>query len=110
MGGELKKTQDIIELASALRIPVAAIATPDSVSTVDHFVERGVFAKAPDGAVHPRVPYRSPAIATKAPMPAPALGADSGRICLGDNAIRPAGGGYESIGSRSRSPTSGSWI
>ena len=75
-----KNTQDIIELASALRIPVAAIATPDSVSAVDHFVERGVFAKAPDGAIHPRVPYRSPAIATKAPMPAPALGADSGRI------------------------------
>ena len=76
-----QKTQDIIELASALRIPVAAITTPDSVSTVDHFVERGVFAVAPDGAVHPRVPYRSPAIATRAPMPAPELGADSDRIC-----------------------------
>ena len=77
---ETKTTQDVIELASSLRIPVAAVATPHSVRMIDHFVKRGVFLTAPDGAVHPRVPYRSPAIATRAPMPAPALGADSGRI------------------------------
>ena len=90
-----QKTQDIIELASALRIPVAAITTPDSVSTVDHFVERGVFAVAPDGAVHPRVPYRSPAIATKAPMPAPELGADFGSDMLGFKTFRQRDGTVE---------------
>lgn len=75
-----KKTQDIIEFATALRIPVAPISTPNSVLEVDHFIARDVFTKAPDGALHPRVPYRSPAVVTRNPMPAPALGADSDQI------------------------------
>jgi crotonobetainyl-CoA:carnitine CoA-transferase CaiB-like acyl-CoA transferase len=55
-----RSTAEIIELAASLRIPVAPIGTPDTVTSIDHFVERGVFVKAGGGAfVAPRPPYRS---------------------------------------------------
>jgi crotonobetainyl-CoA:carnitine CoA-transferase CaiB-like acyl-CoA transferase len=74
-----KTTDEIVELATSFRIPVAPIATPQTILTIDHFVERGVFRRSSDGAMAPRVPYRSNAIPTRDPEPAPALGADNGR-------------------------------
>ncbi|WP_145010386.1 CaiB/BaiF CoA-transferase family protein [Mycobacterium marseillense] len=75
-----RTTQEIVDLAVAFRIPVAPIASPDMLPKVDHFVERGVFVESPDGVLAPRVPYRSEAIATRAPARPPALGADTGRL------------------------------
>ena len=40
-----KTTDEIIDLATAFRIPVAPIATPQTILTIDHFVERGVFVE-----------------------------------------------------------------
>jgi crotonobetainyl-CoA:carnitine CoA-transferase CaiB-like acyl-CoA transferase len=74
-----KTTDEIVELATSFRIPVAPIATPQTILTIDHFVERGVFRRSSDGTMAPRVPYRSNAIPTRDPEPAPALGADNGR-------------------------------
>lgn len=75
-----RTTQEIIELAVAFRIPVAPIGTPETLPGVDHFVARGVFVTSPTGALQPRVPYRGDAIATRAPAPAPLVGADDGRV------------------------------
>lgn len=75
-----RTTEEIVELASMLRIPVSAVATPDSVIAVEHFKQRGVFMKAPDGAAHPRPPYRGPDIVRAAPRPAPELGRDGGAV------------------------------
>lgn len=75
-----RTTQEIVELAVAFRIPVAPIASPEMLPKVDHFVERGVFVESPAGVLAPRVPYRSDAIATRAPEEPPALGADNGRL------------------------------
>lgn len=75
-----RTTQEIIDLAVAFRIPVAPIATPETLPEIDHFRERGVFVESPTGALAPRVPYRSDAMATRGPAEPPRLGADNGRV------------------------------
>jgi crotonobetainyl-CoA:carnitine CoA-transferase CaiB-like acyl-CoA transferase len=85
-----KTTDEIIELATAFRIPVAPIAAPQSITTIDHYVERGVFVTSEDGATAPRVPYRSAAIPTRPPATAPALGADNGRVSWQRDPAGPA--------------------
>ena len=77
---ETRPTDEIVDLAVALRIPVAPIGTPDSVMRVDHFVERGVFVESTRGVSQPRVPYRSAAVATRAPGSPPDVGEDTGRV------------------------------
>ncbi|BBY39795.1 CoA transferase [Mycobacterium mantenii] len=75
-----RTTQEIVDLAVAFRIPVAPIATPEMLPTIDHFVERGVFVESGAGVLAPRVPYRSDAMATAARGEPPQLGADNGRV------------------------------
>ncbi|MEB3980734.1 CoA transferase [Mycobacterium sp. 663a-19] len=77
---ESRSTQEIIDLAVAFRIPVAPIGTPATLPGIDHFVDRGVFVESELGVLQPRVPYRSDAIATRAPGRPPELGADNGRV------------------------------
>lgn len=77
---EARTTAEILELAVALRIPVAPIGTPASVMAVDHFVQRGVFVESARGAVQPRVPYRSSAFVRRVPGSPPGIGADSGHV------------------------------
>jgi crotonobetainyl-CoA:carnitine CoA-transferase CaiB-like acyl-CoA transferase len=85
-----KTTDEIIELATAFRIPVAPIAAPQSITTIDHYVERGVFVTSEDGATAPRVPYRSAAIPTRLSATAPALGADNGGVSWQRDPAGPA--------------------
>jgi crotonobetainyl-CoA:carnitine CoA-transferase CaiB-like acyl-CoA transferase len=77
---ESKTTDEVLDLAVALRIPAAPIGTPASVLKVDHFVQRGVFVESEQKVMQPRIPYRSDGIATGRPGWPPALGADSGRV------------------------------
>ncbi len=77
---ETRTTEEILEHAVALRIPVAPIGSPASVMKVDHFIERGVFAESTRGVFQPRVPYRSSAMATRAAGAAPDVGEHSGRV------------------------------
>jgi crotonobetainyl-CoA:carnitine CoA-transferase CaiB-like acyl-CoA transferase len=51
-------TDEVIERATALRIPVAPIGTGDTVTAFAHFEERGVFAAHPDGFTAPLPPWR----------------------------------------------------
>ncbi|WP_261574086.1 CaiB/BaiF CoA transferase family protein, partial [Frankia gtarii] len=72
-------TDEIIESASALRIPVAPIGAPDTVTSIDQFVARGAFIPHPDGTFQqPRVPYRIGEFSGRALEPAPEVGADTG--------------------------------
>ncbi len=75
-----RTTQEIVDLAVAFRIPVAPIATPATLPTVDHFIQRGVFVESDLGVLQPRVPYRGDSIATKPPGRPPLLGADNGCV------------------------------
>lgn len=48
---------EILEMAEALRIPCSPLGRGSTIASLDHFVERSVFEKNPNGTVQPRVPY-----------------------------------------------------
>jgi crotonobetainyl-CoA:carnitine CoA-transferase CaiB-like acyl-CoA transferase len=80
-------TSELIERASLLRIPVAPVNDGESVQRHEQLVARAVFRPSADGDfVQPRPPYQLDFELPPPPRPAPALGADSGRIA----ARRPA--------------------
>jgi crotonobetainyl-CoA:carnitine CoA-transferase CaiB-like acyl-CoA transferase len=84
-----KTTDEIIDLATAFRIPVTPIATPKTILSIDHFADRGVFVESDGGAVSPRVPYLSADLPVRGPAAAPALGADTGKVAWRSN-VAPA--------------------
>ncbi|MFN8626701.1 MAG: CoA transferase [Candidatus Binatia bacterium] len=49
---------EIVELATALRVPAIPVGNGQTVLTMEHFVARGVFVENPAGFRQPRVPYR----------------------------------------------------
>lgn len=65
---------EIIERATALRIPVAPIGNGQNLPQMDHFVERGVFVNGPGGFVRPRPPYLLEKTALRPFARAPKLG------------------------------------
>ena len=67
--------QEVVEIATMLRIPVAPIGNGEIIPTMDHFVERGVFTKNPGhGFLQPRVPYRITGHSTRPFAAAPSVG------------------------------------
>jgi crotonobetainyl-CoA:carnitine CoA-transferase CaiB-like acyl-CoA transferase len=69
------RTADIVELAAALRIPVAPVADGPGVLGLDHAIARGVFVDDPTGSFRvPRRPWTIDAEPAPAPGPAPAVG------------------------------------
>ena len=78
---EKHTTAEIIEAASRLRIPVAPINNGETVREHPQLAERGVFVPDPTGRFEqPRPPYRIDGADPPLPLPAPRLGADTGRI------------------------------
>jgi crotonobetainyl-CoA:carnitine CoA-transferase CaiB-like acyl-CoA transferase len=75
-----RTTDEIVDLAAAMRIPVAPVGTPGTVTEIDHFRERGVFVKNAAGALQPRPPYRSESFDTVAPGAVPDPGQHDGRV------------------------------
>ncbi|HEX4432050.1 MAG TPA: CoA transferase [Frankiaceae bacterium] len=75
-----RTTAEIIELASAMRIPVAPIGSPETVTGIDHFVQRGVFVSNPAGFVQPRPPYRIHGGRLREFAAAPSLGEHTGTV------------------------------
>lgn len=69
-----RTTEEIVEVASLLRIPVAPIGSGDTLPQIDQFVSEEWFVDHPDGFVQPRRPYRFEDDAVVAPSGAPALG------------------------------------
>jgi crotonobetainyl-CoA:carnitine CoA-transferase CaiB-like acyl-CoA transferase len=71
---------EIIELGTAMRIPVAPIGNGKTVLEMDQFRERGVFVDNPAGFKQPRTPYLVSGMPTPPLRPAPVLGADTAEI------------------------------
>jgi crotonobetainyl-CoA:carnitine CoA-transferase CaiB-like acyl-CoA transferase len=66
---------EIIARAAALRVPVGALGTGETVPTFDHFVARGAFVRHPGAHfVQPRPPYRMSDATLRPFSPAPKLG------------------------------------
>jgi crotonobetainyl-CoA:carnitine CoA-transferase CaiB-like acyl-CoA transferase len=73
-----RSVDEIVELASAFRIPNAPIADGANVTSFEHFRSRGTFVSNPtDGAANPRPPYRLSVGPLRPPGPAPRLGQHS---------------------------------
>ncbi|HVO24202.1 MAG TPA: CoA transferase [Candidatus Margulisiibacteriota bacterium] len=65
----------IIERAAALRVPVGAIGTGETVPRFDHFVARGTFVQHPGASfVQPRPPYRMSGATLRPLTAAPKVG------------------------------------
>ena len=70
-----RSVAEIIERAAALRVPVGAIGTGETVPQFDHFVARGAFMQHPGADfVQPRPPYGMSAATLRPLSPAPKLG------------------------------------
>jgi crotonobetainyl-CoA:carnitine CoA-transferase CaiB-like acyl-CoA transferase len=71
-----RTTDDIVEFAAALRLPIAPIGNGETLPTFDQYVERRCFTAHPrSGAVQPDVPYTlSGGAERRAFEPSPALG------------------------------------
>jgi crotonobetainyl-CoA:carnitine CoA-transferase CaiB-like acyl-CoA transferase len=66
---------EIVERAAALRVPVGAIGTGETIPHFDHFVTRGAFVPHPGASfVQPRPPYRLSAATLRPLSAAPTLG------------------------------------
>jgi crotonobetainyl-CoA:carnitine CoA-transferase CaiB-like acyl-CoA transferase len=69
---------EVLDLASAFRIPNAPIVDGANAPTIEHFRQRGTFVTGDDGVVHPRSPMRItsgpvPTAGARAPSPAGSL-------------------------------------
>ena len=72
-------TAEIVELAAALRIPVAPVSDGRMLLELDHPNERGVFLTDREGNFRfPRRPYLLDGVPGPEPEPAPGLGANDG--------------------------------
>jgi crotonobetainyl-CoA:carnitine CoA-transferase CaiB-like acyl-CoA transferase len=65
--------EEIVEQASAFRIPVSPVGNGRTVTEMDHLVERGVFVDHPAGFRQPRRPYRLGDLSFPPVQPAPRL-------------------------------------
>ncbi len=73
-----RATADIVELATALRIPVAEVGNGANLPLFDHLVQGGWFTRNPHGFTQPSVPYRLGGGAEPRPFGvAPAVGRDT---------------------------------
>ena len=74
-----RTTDEVVEFAALLRIPVAPIGNGATLPTFDHFTDRGAFTTHPrSGAVQPTAWYRmSDGPGACPPSPSPALGEDT---------------------------------
>jgi crotonobetainyl-CoA:carnitine CoA-transferase CaiB-like acyl-CoA transferase len=74
-------SEEIVELANLMRIPATRVGQPGGLTSFDHFVDRGVFARSSEGdAEVPRVPYQVDGTEARPDHPAPRLGEHSGHI------------------------------
>jgi crotonobetainyl-CoA:carnitine CoA-transferase CaiB-like acyl-CoA transferase len=70
-----RTTDEIVELATALRIPVAPVLDGERVRHHAHVAARSVYQKSPDGRFeYPRPPYRIAGLELPERGPAPRLG------------------------------------
>ena len=73
-----RTVQELVDLASAFRIPVGPIGTGDKIASFDHFTERNVFIDNPHGFTQPRPPYQFTTTQLAPLRPAPTLGQHNG--------------------------------
>jgi crotonobetainyl-CoA:carnitine CoA-transferase CaiB-like acyl-CoA transferase len=72
-----RTVDEVVEAATAFRLPVAHVADGATIAGMEHFRVREVFARSPHGDYpQPRPPYRFSRLMTAGPALAPTPGAD----------------------------------
>ncbi|WP_059017034.1 CoA transferase [Mycobacterium sp. M26] len=74
-----RTVEEIVELAALFRIPMAAIGNGETLSRMDHFVQRGSFEAHPAGFGSPAPPWRMSECTPLPPALPPRLG-DAGDV------------------------------
>ena len=98
-----RATADIVELATAMRVPVAEVGNGENLPHFDHLVDGGWFTTNAHGFTQPSVPYRLGGGATPRPFGvAPAIGRDTARLRAGIDTTPPS---EPTIGSSAASTT-----
>jgi crotonobetainyl-CoA:carnitine CoA-transferase CaiB-like acyl-CoA transferase len=77
-----RTVDEILELASALRVPAAPVHDGATIVADKHLVEREVFVDEGEGLLRPRPPYLIDGHTIGAVAPAPALGAHDGEALV----------------------------
>jgi crotonobetainyl-CoA:carnitine CoA-transferase CaiB-like acyl-CoA transferase len=88
-------TDEVLELATKLRIPVAPIGNGELLPGLDHFAVRGVFVKEPYDLTAPRPPYAIDGRRPAARHPAPTRAERTPPGSPADVARRPEADGHE---------------
>jgi crotonobetainyl-CoA:carnitine CoA-transferase CaiB-like acyl-CoA transferase len=70
---EQHTTEEILDLATAMRIPVAPVGNGELLPTFDHFIERGIFTDEHYGNTAPRPHYTINGVRPSARTAAPSL-------------------------------------
>ncbi|MGO9456724.1 MAG: CoA transferase [Acidimicrobiales bacterium] len=87
-----RTTEQVVEEAALLRIPVAPVLDDGSVLTFGHFAERGVFVDNPSGGFRqPRIPYRLHGLDPRPFGPVPRPGQHDGEVDWPQRPPRPVG-------------------
>lgn len=85
-------TEEIVELAALMRIPVSPVSDAPTLVANDHCVARGVFIPDPLGEfLFPRRPWTIDGEPAPAPTSAPTVGADTGRVAPRQTRVADSG-------------------
>ena len=83
-----RSIEEIVEVATLLRIPVAPIGNGETLPAIDHLAERGVFVESPGGFAQPRIPYLLEKTPLRPLSPAPKLGQHTQEV-MAELAVAP---------------------
>jgi crotonobetainyl-CoA:carnitine CoA-transferase CaiB-like acyl-CoA transferase len=75
-----RTVDEVVELASLYRIPVAHLGNGATVAAMDHFVARGTFVTAPSGRTQPRPPWLMSSAKAAPPQAAPSPGQHTSEV------------------------------
>ena len=99
---QARTVDEVVEAATAFRLPVAHVTDGATVAEMEHFRTREVFAASPDGGyLQPKPPFRysatptDGAMTTAAPAAAPVPAADSGAVADAWSSPRSVAAGGE---------------
>jgi crotonobetainyl-CoA:carnitine CoA-transferase CaiB-like acyl-CoA transferase len=86
-----RTVDELVDLASAMRIPVGPIGDGRTVLANEHFGARGVYVENPAGFLQPRVPYRLGSSEPRPFAPAPRLGEHTDEVLGGRDSTEATG-------------------
>jgi crotonobetainyl-CoA:carnitine CoA-transferase CaiB-like acyl-CoA transferase len=103
-----RDVDEILELGSLMRIPVAPMGRGDTIPSLDHFAETKTYVPNPRGGfLQPAVPYILHGASTRPFTPAPRLGEDTGEVGPAAPTVAPGRGAWARTSADAAKPLAG---